>query len=155
MTYRIKGIAPDPFRKYFGLSEAELAAQGVIRKTVDEYPGYPDRITMQDMQIGDVALLLNYEHLAVDTPYRSRHAIYVKDGADQVYDAIGTVPDVMKRRILALRGIDQQGCIIEADLAEGDGIEASILRLFENPAIHYIHAHYAQRGCFSGVIERA
>jgi hypothetical protein len=45
--------------------------------------------------------------------------------------------------------------MIDADLAEGEQVEPIIRRLLENPAVAYIHAHYAKRGCYSGKIERA
>lgn len=155
MTFRIRGLSPDPFRRFYGLSDAALAAEGVVRHHVDEHPGYPDRITMQDLRPGDTALLLNYEQLPVASPYRSRHAIFVKEGAETPYEALDTVPEVMRRRIVALRGFDDRGFILDADLAEGDAIQPLILRLFHNPDIAWIHAHYAKRGCYAGLIERA
>jgi len=45
--------------------------------------------------------------------------------------------------------------MIEADLTEGSDAEALIERFFANPAVAYIHAHYARRGCFAALIERA
>lgn len=155
MSFRIRGLNPDPFRRYYGLSDAALAAEGVVRYHVDEYPGFPDRVTMQDMAPGDTALLLNYEHLPVASPYRSRHAIFVKEGAETPYEALDTVPEAMRRRIVALRGFDGRGFILDADLAEGDAIAPLIRRLFDNPDIAWVHAHYAKHGCYSGLIERA
>ncbi len=35
-------------------------------------------------QTGRTGALLNHTHQPVDTPYRARHAIYVRDGADAV-----------------------------------------------------------------------
>ncbi|MBT8154717.1 DUF1203 domain-containing protein [Epibacterium ulvae] len=155
MSYRITGLEPDQFTPLFGLSDAELAEQHITRHHVTEPHACPDRVTMVDLEPGETALLLNYEHLPVDSPYRSRHAIYVKEGATTPYTQTGEVPDVMQRRTLALRGIDSGGSIVDAVLATGDGIEPQILQLFENPDIAYIHAHYAQRGCFSARIDRA
>lgn len=155
MAYRIRGLDPAPFRKYFGLSDAALAAEGVVRYHVDAQPGFPDRVTMQDLAPGDTALLLNYEHLPIASPYRSRHAIFVQEGAQTPYEAIDTVPEVMRSRIVALRGFDSRGFILDADLAEGDGIDPLIRRLFDTPDIAFVHAHYARRGCYAGLIERA
>ena len=155
MTYRITGLDPAQFAPLFGLSDAELAEQHIQRHHVSAPNAFPDRITMVDLEPGETALLLNYEHLPVDSPYRSRHAIYVKEGATTPYSQMGEVPAVMKRRTLALRGINSAGHIVDADLATGEAIEPLILRLFENPDIAYIHAHYAQRGCFSARIDRA
>lgn len=157
MTYRIKGLAPDPFLKFYGLSDAALAESGVIRYEVDTCPGFPDRIGMKDIAPGENALLLNYEHLPVSSPYRSCHAIFVQEGADRAYDRVGVVPEVMTRRAIALRGVDERGFIVDADIAQGNEIEPLIHRLFENSAVDYIHAHHAhnaKHGCFSGLIER-
>jgi len=155
MAYRIKGLDPESFRKFFGLSDDELARNGVVRYTADSHPGFPDRVAMRDLEIGETALLLNHEHLPVASPYRSCHAIFVHEGADTAYDRVDVVPDVMKRRPIALRGFDDKGFMVDADIVEGDAVEPLILKLFENPDIDYIHAHYAKRGCFSGLIERA
>ena len=61
----------------------------------------------------------------------------------------------MKIRPLSLRAFDAEHMMIDADLAEGDGIVPLIDRLLANPAVAYIHAHYAKRGCYSGRIDRA
>lgn len=155
MSYRVKGLDPHAFKKYYGLSDTELADHGVTRYTVDTCPGFPDRVGMEDIAQGEKALLLNYEHLPIDSPYRACHAIFVREGAQTAYDQVGIVPEVMKRRVIALRGYDDRGYIVEADIAEGDAIEPLIQEIFENSDVRYIHAHNAKRGCFSGLIERA
>ena len=48
---------------------------------MDATPGYPDRIEMRDCVAGETVLLVNYEHLPVASPYRSAHAIFVREGA--------------------------------------------------------------------------
>ena len=155
MTYRIKGLDPRQFQQYYDLSDLALSELGIVRYTVDSCPGFPDRIEMRDIEVGEKALLLNFEHLAVASPYRSRHAIFVREGAEVAYDEVGHVPEVMKSRLLALRGFDSKGFIIDADIAEGDEIEPLIKRLFDIETIAYIHAHNARRGCYAGLIERA
>ena len=155
MTYRIKGLDPLQFQRYYGLSTLELSELRIVRYAVDTCPGFPDRIEMRDIEVGETALLLNFEHLPVSSPYRSRHAIFVREGAEVAYDEVGHVPDVMKSRLLALRGFDKDGFIIEADIAEGGRIEILIKQLFENETVEYIHAHNARRGCYAGLIERA
>ena len=44
MTFRILGLPAEKFTQLFALSDAELAAQGGVRRTVDEQislPGQP------------------------------------------------------------------------------------------------------------------
>lgn len=155
MSYRIRGLDPAAFAPLFGLSDAALNAKGVYRYTVDARPGFPDRVTMTHMDMGEHALLLNHTHLPDDSPYRASHAIFVKEGATEAYDAEGEIPNSMRFSPLALRGIDTRGFILDADIAAGQEIEPIIDRFFDNPDIAYIHAHFAARGCFAGQIDRA
>jgi hypothetical protein len=56
---------------------------------------------------------------------------------------------------LSLRGFDTNGMMLEAEVCEGAAAPALIARFFTNPAVDYIHAHYARRGCFAARIDRA
>lgn len=153
--YRVTGLSPKPFTRLFGLNDEQLAAAGAKRYVVDAKPGFPDRVEMRDLNHGETAILVNYEHLPSDSPYRSRHAIFVREGATQAYESINEIPDVMKSRLLSLRGFDEDDMMIEADVIEGTDAEAAIQRFFENPDVAYIHVHNAKRGCYSGRIDRA
>ncbi|MBY6152293.1 DUF1203 domain-containing protein [Vannielia litorea] len=155
MTFRITGLSPDPFRPLYGLSDAQLAQRGARRMVANSHPGFPDRITMEDVPEGETVILLNHCCMPKPSPYRTTHAIFVREGAEQAYDATGEVPQVMHRRHLSLRGFDQSGMILEAELATGDGIAEAIARIFTNPEVSEIHAHNAARGCYSGRITRA
>ncbi|SIN98672.1 DUF1203 domain-containing protein [Vannielia litorea] len=155
MTFRITGLDPAPFRPLYGLSEAQLARHGAIRMRVTSHPGFPDRITMEDVPEGETVLLMNHCCMAKASPYRTTHAIFIREGAERAFDATGEVPQVMHSRQLSLRGFDAQGMILEAALATGDAIAPAIAQLFETPEITEIHAHNAARGCFSGRITRA
>ena len=155
MAFRISGLAPLPFQHLYGLPEAELKSLGVVRCTVDHKPGYPDRITMEDAEPGQTVLLLNHVCQSADTPYRASHAIFVREGAMQQYDAIGRVPDSLRIRLLSLRAYDEHGMMLDADVVEGTAIESVIARLFADPAVGYIHVHNARRGCYAGRIDRA
>ncbi|MGL4490134.1 MAG: DUF1203 domain-containing protein [Rhizobiaceae bacterium] len=155
MDFRIKGIDPAPYRHLFGLSEAELAKHGALRYQVEQTPGFPDRIEMRDGEIGETMLLINHESQPANTPYRATHAIFVREGANIAYDEINKVPEVMTRRILSVRGFDQTGMILDADVVEGKSLVPVIERLFANPAIAYLHVHNAKQGCYSGRVDRA
>ena len=155
MAFRITGLDPASFAPLFGLSDAALCERGVRRCRVDAPSGFPDRIEMRDLEVGETALLLHYEHHRADGPFRASHAIFVREGATQPYDAIDTVPQVMRRRLLSLRAFDAAGDMIDADVVDGTEAEGLITRLFANPDTQFIHAHYAKRGCYAGLIRRA
>ena len=155
MAFRITGLDPAPFAPLFGLSDAELCERGVRRCRVDAPSCFPDRIEMRDLEVGETALLLHYEHHRADSPFRASHAIFVREGATQPYDVVDTVPEVMHRRLLSLRAFDGAGDMIDADVVDGPEAEGLIARLLANPDTQFIHAHYAKRGCYAGLIRRA
>lgn len=155
MNFRIKGLSPEPFQHLFGLDDEALTAEGIIRYTAEEDSGLPDRIEMRDAAPGETLLLLNHVCQPAETPYRASHAIFVHEGAAQAYDRVNEVPDMMRVRLLSLRGFSAEGMIVDSDVVEGTAIEDVIERLFANPSVAYIHAHHAKHGCFSGLIERA
>ena len=107
VSFRITGLAPELFRHLYGLDEAELAALGVQRYAVDAAAGFPDRVEMRDLEPGERALLLNFTHLESASPYRSSHAIFVREGAAVRYDRINEVPEVMRTHQLSLRAFDR------------------------------------------------
>src|SRR5664280_688475 len=108
MNFRISGLSPEPFRHLFGLSEEELAAKGVKRYVADKKPGFPDRIAMRDVDLGERVLLLNHVCQPGDTPYHATHTIFIGEGSDATYDRVGEVPEVMRVRLLSLRAYDAQ-----------------------------------------------
>lgn len=155
MCFRILGLDPSRFSHLFGLSDAELSAAGAKRCLVDAHPGFPDRVELRDLEIGDRAILLNYEHQPADTPYRSRHAIFVREGASYALDMVDAIPDVMRIRTISLRAFNNDGEMVDADLADGTALVPLIERFFGNPDVAYLHAHYAKRGCYAAQIVRA
>jgi hypothetical protein len=155
MSFRIRGLAASEFDHLAGAPDERLQALGVKRMRVTAPHAAPDRISLRDAEPGETVLLLNYEHQPSESPYRSRHAIYVIEGEQRTFDAVDEVPDVMRRRLLSLRAFDAQGMMVDADVADGREAEALIERLLANPQAAYVHAHYAKRGCFAARIERA
>jgi hypothetical protein len=154
MTFRITGLDAKPFSHLYGLSDADLARHGAKRYHADESPGFPDRIEMRDAAVGETMLLVNFVHQPAKTPYYASHAIFVREGATETYSAANVVPDVLRRRIISLRGFDADGMLLDADVTDGQHLETVIARLFANPAIAYIHAHNAKQGCYAGRIDR-
>ena len=87
MPFQIHALPDTLFRDLFSLTDAELEKRHAKRILVDEAPGYPCRVSLADAQVGETVLLLNYEHQANDTPYRSAHAIFVREGVSQAMPA--------------------------------------------------------------------
>ena len=132
-------------------SEAELAAQGALRKIADG--PCPCRVSLTDATPGDEVILVNYEHHAVASPYRMRFAIYVRHG-EKTFDAVDAVPDQLRRRSLALHGFDDKAMMTGWELIEGIWLEEAIERRFADPRTQYLHIHFAAPGCFAAKVER-
>ena len=142
MGYIITGLDPAPLPRTF--------AQEVI---VDAYPGFPCRVTLDDAQIGEKLLLVNYRHQPADSPFQASHAIYVREGATpaQYRDEI---PPALARRMLSLRAFDDAGMMSDAVLVQGSEAAPEIERLLANEKNAYVQAHYAAPGCFGATITR-
>ncbi len=155
MDYTVKGLSSEPYHHLYGKSDAELTKFGVKRYLADKKPGYPDRIEMRDVEIGESVLLLNHISMGKQSPYRASHAIFIREGAEKSYEAKNEIPDVMFNRLLSLRAFDENGMMIDAEMAKGDDIQAVINRFLECEQVSHIDAHDAVRGCYSGRIVRA
>jgi hypothetical protein len=154
MTFAITGLSPEAFATMFALSDAELAARGARRVIADADRGYPCRVSLQDAKAGERLLLVNHVSNAVDGPYRSAFAIFVREEAAQGR-YVDELPPVFHGRPLSLRGYDAEGDLVAARLSlVTEEHTAGILDLFADPRIHHIDAHNAAHGCFAARIER-
>jgi hypothetical protein len=155
-TFRITGLDPDQFSHLFGKSDAALAALGARRYVVDETPGIPDRIEMRDLDVGENAILVNYTHLDdAASPYRSSHAVFVREGATAAYDAIDEIPEVLQRRLLSVRAFDKDAMMLNADVIDGSRLRDWIATTFGDGDADFIDVHNAKRGCFAARVRRA
>jgi hypothetical protein len=155
MSFRISGLPAETFAPLFGLSDEELAKRGAVRRIADaRKPGYPCRISLTDSSEGDELLLVNYEHHAVDSPYRMRFAVFVRRGEER-YDAVDEVPEQLRSRTLAVRAFDGDAMLLGWELVEGKALEGAIERLFANPRARYLHVHFAAPGCYAARVDRA
>lgn len=154
MAFRIRGLDPAGFQPLFRMDAAALERAGMRRVTVAERHACPCRITLDDAEPGETAILLNYEHLPVDSPYRSRHAIYVRESAVRPFDAIDVVPPALARRLLSVRAFDTAGNMLSGEVLEGRDLAPYLDAQWADPAVAYLHAHYARRGCFAARVDR-
>lgn len=154
MTFQITGLDPAPFAHLHAMSDEQLQSGGAQRVRVTQKHAAPCRISLDDAEIGESVILLNYTHQGADTPYHQQGPIFIRETSAR--SAVrNAIPPALARRPLSLRGFDAQHMMIEADLTDGADAAPLIERFFANPAVAYIHAHYARRGCFAALVERA
>ena len=155
MSFIVSGLPLEPFRPLFGLSDEALAEHGAIRYAVDKPVGFPCRITLEDVPVGETVLLLNYEHQPADTPYRSQHAIFVSERATETRRARDEIPPALAvRPAISLRAFDEAGMMVDAEIAPGAELVPAIERMFAKDEVAYLHAHNAGRGCYAARIDR-
>lgn len=155
MSFIVRGLDPAPFAPLYGLSDAALAARNARRVVADAAPGYPDRIELRDARPGETLLLVNHEHHPHPTPFRASHAVFVLEGATEPATFLDEIPVPLRIRPISLRAFDHTHDMIDADLVDGADLAPLIHRFLARPEIAYLHAHYAKRGCYAALIERA
>ncbi len=155
MDYQFSALDIDQFSHLFGQDQQALARQGVQRVVADNKPGYPCRVSLQDAEVGETVLLMNYEHQPAQTPFRSSHAIFVREQATQAVPDRNEVPGMFRHRLLSVRAFDASGMMIDADVIEGERLEALLGRMLANDVVDYLHIHNAKLGCYAARVDRA
>jgi hypothetical protein len=153
--FLISGLPLKAFSDLFELNDAELAARNVRRCIADTKPGYPCRVSLEEAEIGELVLLLTYEHHAVDSPYRGTGPVYVREHANQAQMKVNELPGVVRRRLISVRAYDNQSLMVASDVVEGNNLEQQIQTFFADERVAYLHLHNAKPGCFSCRVDRA
>lgn len=154
MTYRIRGLDPERFAPMFDMSAAELMAVRAERIVADAPRGFPCRVSLDDAEVGESLLLLNFVSHDVETPFRTAFAIYVRQIAQRRAEYVDSLPPIFEGRSLSLRGFGENAMLLDAKLIEPGAVDEGIRALFADRRIAYIQAHNAAHGCFHAHIER-
>ena len=155
MPFRVTGLDPAPFRHLYGLADAELSAHAARRVVADASPGFPDRVELRDAEPGEALLLVNHLHQPAPSPFRASHAIFVLEGATTPATFVDAVPAPLAIRPISLRAFDGAHDMVDAELVNGAALAPAIELMLARPDVAYLHAHYAKRGCFAALVERA
>lgn len=151
--FQINPLPESAFSHLYGLPDDELALRNVQVHVSDG--GAPCRVSLTDLAEGQRVFLLNFEHQPGETPYRSRHAIYVGDGAMENRPAPGVVPPSIASRLLSVRAFNAEHEIVDADVIDGSEVTGLISTFLGNAEVDYLHLHFAKRGCFAAKVTRA
>ena len=155
MSFQVSGLGFGQFAPLVALSDEQLLAHNTRRVVADRHPGFPCRVSLIDAQPGERVLLVNYEHLPVMSPYRSRYAIYVREDAAEARLAVDEIPPVLENRLLSLRAFNSAGMLLEADVSQGAELRVDIERLLAREEAAYLHVHNARPGCYAARVDRA
>lgn len=150
--FQIHPLPSAEFAYLQDLSESELAERNIQVRVSDGK--FPCRVTLADVPEGERAFLLNFEHQSGASPYRSRHAIFVREGAAEHHPNAGAIPDVLASRLLSVRAFNAAHEIVDAEVVEGTELSGQLEDMFANPQTDYIHVHFARHGCFAARVTR-
>lgn len=153
-NFKLKSLTDAEFSNLFQLSDCELERIGVMKMIVDQYPGFPCRVSLEDAEIGEEVILLPYQHHKINSPYQASGPIFVRKIAKTANLWINEIPKMLYHRLLSLRGYDKNGIMLSAAVTEGQNLRENLIQIFENPKVNYIHIHNAKPGCFNCVAER-
>ncbi|MGI0119958.1 DUF1203 domain-containing protein [Zooshikella sp. RANM57] len=148
-------ILPLDSSLFNSLSNSELEAANAKWLEVDTCPGYPCRVSLEDVKVGESILVLTYTHHKVTTPYQSSGPIFVRENAITAETKVNEIPHMLRHRLLSVRGYSKDGTMLEADVIEGKVLERHIKGIFQNADVDYIQIHNAKPGCFNCTVVRA
>lgn len=153
--FQFVAVPVEGFTHLFSMNEAELAAVGARRMTVDAHPGFPCRVSLTDASIGERVILTQFRHHDANSPYQSTGPIFVRELAQTAQVPVNEIPLMFNHRLLSVRAYDEAALMQGARVVEGKNLEQTIRDFFTNDAISYLHIHNAAPGCFNCTVQRA
>ena len=116
MDFQISGLPRETFEPLFGLDDAALRQHRACRVVADRPRAFPCRVSLVDAVVGEALILVHYEHLPADSPFRAGHAVYVRVDSEDCRLAIGEVPLLLRTRTLSVRAFDRHDLMQAAEL---------------------------------------
>ena len=153
-NFQVHSINAEEINSLLNLGENELKELNIVKSIVDENPGYPCRLSLQDAEIGEEVLLFTYEHHRVKSPYQSSGPIYVRTNAQRATLAKNEIPLMLKHRLLSLRVYDNDAMMIDARTVEGKDLKDTIQDVLANTQVEYMHIHNSGPGCYNCLVNR-
>ena len=155
MSFQIIALPESEFSHYFSLSDQELEQHKAKRIVVKDKPGVPCRVTLDDAEVGESVLLINYQHQVNGGAYQASHAIFVRENQRQAKLGVGVVPESIQQRLISARAFDSAHDMIAADVVDGQDLATKLNEMLADNAVSYIHLHNAKPGCYAAKVVRA
>jgi hypothetical protein len=155
MDFQISALDKQIFDTFFNLNDSELEKNGGKRMIVDENPGFPCRVSLEDAEIGEEVILVPFEYHKTNSPYQAKGPIFIRKGVETKILNKNEVPKMLNHRLLSFRGYDKNGIMKSAITEKGDKTKEIIEAIFENKGIEYIQIHNSSPGCYNCQVNRA
>jgi hypothetical protein len=154
MNFKISALNHSEFEGFFSLSDKELEHKGIKRMIVDEKPGFPCRVSLEDAELGEEVILVSHEFHKTASPYRSLGPVFIRKGVTTKSLENNEIPIMLNHRLLSFRGYDKDGYMKAAVTEKGTETRTAIEKIFDDSNIEYIHIHNSGPGCYNCEVRR-
>jgi hypothetical protein len=153
--FKFVALDKSEFDLFMNLNDEELESHQAKWMTVDEDPGYPCRVSLEDAKIGERVLFMPYWHHDVKSAYRAMGTVLVRENVKTTKLETNQVPQMLLHRLLSIRAYGANNMMVNHDMTEGTALAYKLKEQFKNIKVEYIHLHYASPGCFCSRVNRA
>ena len=127
----------------------------VTRHTVADSP-LPCRRCLRNASIGDPLALASYDPFVVRSPYAGEGPVFVHaEGCSPFEPSPGVVSEQVSGRVLSVRAYDGDAMMTSATVLDGERFRERATELLDDPAVEFLHVHFAGPGCFAFRVDRA
>lgn len=145
--------------------DPQIAAQ--VRSTM-KAPGYnhpasltvatgygPCRVCLQPLAVGkEERILFTHDPFAEREPFPLPGPIFIHAHDCQPYDTPSRFPDELRFIPMTLNAYAQGRRLVAQERIEDGRVESHLDRLFDDPAVAYVHVRNTEAGCFIVHVER-
>lgn len=119
----------------------------------------PCRQCLRTFDVGkENRILFTYNPFDGLDPYPSPGPIFVHEKPCATYSRPTEFPDTLRTLPLILEGYGSNRWVVareRVDAEAAEAVESAIEKIFQQPAVDYIHIRHGQAGCFIAQINRA
>jgi hypothetical protein len=142
------------YNQQFNLTDKELAEKSMIKMIVDQKPGYPCRVTLEDAEIGEEVLLFPFEFHKTNSPYKASGPVFIRKNAIKAILEVNEIPEMLFQRQQTLRGYDSNGIMITAKSPKRKELRIEIETILCYPRVSYVQIHNTNPGCYNCEVKR-
>jgi|SRR5690242_4323538 len=130
--------------------EVETGAPTAVRQSADDRS--PCRRCLRDATDGEPLVLAPYDPFTVRSPYAGEGPVFVHADGCKPFD--GNETEQVAGRTLSIRAYDADAMLADAAVLPGERFEETAKALLDDPAVAFLHVHFAGPGCFAFRVDR-
>jgi hypothetical protein len=148
-------VTPLPASLVDQARSAALANGTAVEVTSNDDAPFPVRCCLHDATAEEGVLLLSLRPQSGDSPYAAPGPVYIHRDRCAGYSPQGDVPQILRGRMLSLRGYTDGHMITGTAVVAGGDVEGAAHKLLDVPGTAYLFVHFAGPGCYACRIDPA